>query len=233
MEVENRLYMSPTIGKLADALSKAQGEIKGAIKDSTNPFFKAGYSTLCSVWECCREPLSKNGLAIVQIPHESDQQVIIETILMHTSGEWVSGKISMKPVKTDPQSIGSAMTYARRYALSAMVGVAPIEEDDDGNAATGKTTPPKKPKEEPYPPDYSGKENKSEPPDATTQEKPVSQEEINIKFNEFLAKMVELEKENVIPHTKNWWSKNLPEISKLPPEMKKTLVEYKVKLLGG
>ncbi len=141
--MENR---SEGIGALAAALSKAQGMIKGAIKDSENPFFKSSYADLSSVWDACREPLSVNGLAVVQVPHESSDMVIIETFLIHSSGEWISGKISMKPVKTDPQSWGSCLTYARRYSLSAIVGIAPLEsEDDDGNLASGKE-PSKKPK---------------------------------------------------------------------------------------
>ena len=128
---------SESIIKLAEALSKAQGQIKGAIKDASNPFFKSDYSTLHAVWEACRKPLSDNGLAVVQLPTESADFVCLETILMHSSGEWISGKIQMKPVKNDPQSIGSCLTYARRYALSAIVGIAPLE-DDDGEGAVGR-----------------------------------------------------------------------------------------------
>lgn len=123
---------SPTIGLLAEALSKAQGEMIGAKKDSANPYFKSKYADLASIWDACRAPLSKNNLSIIQIPQENG----IETILAHSSGEWIKGFLEIKPVKEDPQAIGSAITYARRYALAAMVGIAP--EDDDGNAATGK-----------------------------------------------------------------------------------------------
>ena len=132
---------SETIGALAGALSKAQAEIRGAIKDTANPFFKSKYADLSSVWEACREQLTKNGLSVVQTNKAGDGRVIVETILMHTSGEWISGELDMKPVKDDPQGVGSAITYARRYALAAIVGVAP--EDDDGNAASGKTKPQK------------------------------------------------------------------------------------------
>lgn len=131
------MEQSTTLAELAKALSKAQGEIKGAIKDSNNPFFKASYADLASVWDACRKPLSENGLAIIQTSLESPDMVIIETTMIHNSGEWVRGKLSMKPVKNDPQGIGSCITYARRYALAAIVGVSP--EDDDGNDATGKS----------------------------------------------------------------------------------------------
>lgn len=132
---------SETIGALAGALSKAQAEIRGAVKDTANPFFKSKYADLSSVWEACREPLAKNGLSIVQTNRAGDGRVIVETLLMHASGEWISGELDMRPVKDDPQGVGSAITYARRYSLAAMVGVAP--EDDDGNAASGKTRPDK------------------------------------------------------------------------------------------
>ena len=126
---------SDSIAALAKALAAAQGEIKGAVRDSENPYFKSTYADLTSVWDACRGPLSKNGLSIIQLPQESVEFVVLETILLHASGEWISGILKMKPLKNDPQSIGSCLTYARRYGLSAIVGIAP--EDDDGNAASG------------------------------------------------------------------------------------------------
>jgi hypothetical protein len=128
---------SETIGKLAEALSKAQGEMKGALKDAENPFFKSRYADLASVWEACRGPLSRNGLAVVQVPEVKDGKVIICTVMIHSSGEWISGDLDMTPTKSDPQGVGSAITYGRRYGLSAFAGIA--AEDDDGNAASAKT----------------------------------------------------------------------------------------------
>jgi hypothetical protein len=125
--------------KLSEALSKVQAVIKGAVKDSQNPFFKSTYADLTSVWEACRKPLTDNGFAVIQLSDtlpDKDDYVVIETVLAHSSGEWIKGRLAMKPVKNDPQSIGSCITYARRYALSAMVGIAP--EDDDGNQASAK-----------------------------------------------------------------------------------------------
>ncbi len=139
---------SDNIGELAKALSKTQSEIKGAIMDSENPFFKSKYADLTSVWEACRKPLTDNGLAVIQTGvclSEHPERVAIETTLVHASGEWMSGIISARPVKDDPQSLGSCVTYLRRYSLSALVGICP--EDDDGNAATQGTNskePPKK-----------------------------------------------------------------------------------------
>lgn len=131
------MKMSDSIKELATALAKAQGEIKGAVKDSANPFFKSKYADLASVVEAIRAAFSKNGLAYVQTVEPSDKnEVRVSTIITHASGEWIDCGILALPVsKADAQGYGSALTYARRYSLSAAVGVAP--EDDDGNAATG------------------------------------------------------------------------------------------------
>lgn len=127
---------SESIGKLSLALSKAQGMIKGALKDSANPFFKSKYADLESVWEAARVPLSTNELAVIQLSDETDKGIIVDTILSHSSGEWISGRMFIPiPTKLDAQTVGSACTYARRYSLQMIVGIAPI--DDDGNAAVG------------------------------------------------------------------------------------------------
>lgn len=125
---------SETINELAAALSKAQGEIKGALKDQNNPFFKSKYADLGSVVEAIRAPLSKHGLSYVQLtePTEKDE-VRVETVILHSSGQWIGSTLALPVSKADAQGFGSAITYARRYGLSAAFGVAP--EDDDGNAA--------------------------------------------------------------------------------------------------
>lgn len=128
---------SEQINELAKALAKAQGEIKGAKKSSDNPFFKSKYADLSEVWEACRDALSKNDVAVTQIPTVTSEGVfVLETMLLHSSGQWIRGVYPITPTKNDPQGVGSAITYARRYALAAMVGVA--QEDDDGNAASNK-----------------------------------------------------------------------------------------------
>lgn len=133
------MNQSESIAELSAALAKAQGAMMGATKDSSNPFFKSKYADLASVWDACRKPLSDNGLSVVQttefIPENPDL-VCIETILCHSSGQWIKGRLAGKPVKNDPQGVGSCITYFRRYSLQSMVGIAP--EDDDGNAASGK-----------------------------------------------------------------------------------------------
>ena len=133
------MQQSESIAKLAEALALAQGEIEGAKKDSSNPFFKSSYADLASVWDACRKPLSKHGLSVVQSPAfipEHPDMIAIDTRLCHSSGEWLEGRLVIKPVKTDPQSVGSCVTYMRRYSLQSLVGIAP--EDDDGNAASGQ-----------------------------------------------------------------------------------------------
>ncbi len=136
------MMQSVSIAKLADALCKAQASMKPAKKDAENPFFKSNYADLASVWEAVKEPLSTNGLSVAQMPMPGPEGVVrLRTVMMHTSGEWIGGDLDMKPVKNDPQSIGSCLTYARRYALSAITGVA--TEDDDANAATQPAEKPK------------------------------------------------------------------------------------------
>lgn len=127
------MNQSPEISKLAGALSKAQGMLNAAKKDSSNPFFKSKYADLESVWDACREALSMNELAIVQCPCIQEQQVCLETILTHSSGEWIKSTMPLLLTKQDPQTMGSALTYARRYALAAMVGI--VQSDDDGERA--------------------------------------------------------------------------------------------------
>jgi hypothetical protein len=127
---------SEQINEIAAALSKAQAVIEGAKKDSANPFFKSTYADLASVWDACRKPLTDHGLSVAQTAATDEGGVGITTILMHASGQWLRDTLVMKPVKDDPQGVGSCITYARRYALAAMVGVAP--EDDDGNAASAR-----------------------------------------------------------------------------------------------
>ena len=140
---------SETIGQLALALSKAQGQMKFAAKDANNPFFKSKYADLASVIEAIKVPLSANGIAFVQATDFEDSAVIVETVLMHESGEWISGRLRMQPTKNDPQGVGSAVTYAKRYGLQALAGVP--SDDDDGNAATGLQGAPQQQAPKPTP----------------------------------------------------------------------------------
>ena len=127
------MNQSTSIGALAAALAKAQGEIKGAVKDSANPFFKSKYADLTSVKDACQEALTKYGIAVIQGPRANGAQVIVTTMLAHESGEWVSEEFSAHAKDDTPQSVMACVTYLRRGGLAAMVGVAP--EDDDGESA--------------------------------------------------------------------------------------------------
>lgn len=125
---------SEHIGQLALSLSKAQGMITGALKDSANPFFKSKYADISSVWDACRAALSQHELAVVQTTSGDVSNITVITTLIHSSGEWISGSLTIKPSKPDAQGVGSVITYARRYGLSAIVGISQI--DDDGNSAS-------------------------------------------------------------------------------------------------
>lgn len=128
---------SETINEIAAALAKAQAQIEGAKKDKVNPHFRNDYADLASVWDACREALTKNQLSVAQAAESgSEGSYGVTTMLLHSSGQWMAGTLYLKPAKDDPQGAGSALTYARRYALAAMVGIAPA--DDDGNAASQK-----------------------------------------------------------------------------------------------
>lgn len=127
---------SESIKEIAAALAKAQGAMGGASKDASNPHFKSKYASLASVVDAVKAALSENGIAYYQTPMTSEKDECgVETMLMHSSGEWILADPFYVPVsKADAQGFGSALTYCRRYSLAAVCGVAP--EDDDGNAAT-------------------------------------------------------------------------------------------------
>lgn len=125
---------SGSIKELATALNKAQNEMGGAIKDANNPFFKSKYADLGSVVKAIKEPFANNGLSYSQFPITDGDRVGIDTILMHSSGEWLSQSFTVKLTKQDAQGAGSAITYCRRYGLQAIAGVP--SEDDDGQAAS-------------------------------------------------------------------------------------------------
>lgn len=136
---------SRSIAAIGVALAKAQAKMADASKNKTNPHFKNAYADLAAVWDACRAQLTDNGLAVIQPPVTSSPDgITIITMLIHgTSGEWIRSELVIKPANVGPQQIGSAITYGRRYALAAMVGVA--QADDDGEAAVGRTAPAQQP----------------------------------------------------------------------------------------
>ena len=140
-DIQVEPYMPPQmqssgIGKLAEALAKAQAEMSAAKKDAKNPFFKSDYATLHSCLEAGNPSLNKNGLCVTQLPGADNGTVLVETILMHTSGQFIKSRLSVKPQKTDPQALGSCLTYLRRYSYSAIIGQGTA--DDDSEAAMSR-----------------------------------------------------------------------------------------------
>ena len=126
---------SQSLVNLAPALVKAQKSMQAAVKDSNNPFFKSKYADMNSVMDAVKGPCHDNGLCFVQVCHDHERCIGVETIIIHDSGEWLScGEVVLPAAKDDPQGYGSSTTYARRYSLSSAFGVG--AEDDDGNAAS-------------------------------------------------------------------------------------------------
>jgi len=142
---------SESIDAIAGALAKAQASMSHAVKDRTNPHMRNKYATLVACIDAVRGPLSANGIALVQSGtyRPEDGTVVVTTMLLHSSGQWLAADTSFAPSAlatkgasaTDAQSIGSAITYGKRYGLMAMVSISSEDEDDDGNAASGRQAP--------------------------------------------------------------------------------------------
>ena len=129
---------SETIIEFAKALTAFNAEVGALSKDAENPFFKSNYLTLDKIIEETRPILQKHGLSVMQFPSGDGQTVSVTTMLLHTSGEFIESEpLIMKPVKNDPQGIGSCVSYARRYSYQAILSLN-TGEDDDGNNASGK-----------------------------------------------------------------------------------------------
>ena len=124
---------SESINELASALCNAQGQMGGAVKDSSNPFFKSSYADLTSVIKAIKQPFADNGLSYTQFPVSNEHGVGVSTRLMHISGQWLEMEYTLPTVKKDPQASGSAITYARRYALQSIAGI-PTADDDAESA---------------------------------------------------------------------------------------------------
>lgn len=146
---------SETLANLAPALAKAQAELKAIAKDSVNPHFRNTYASLDNILEGIRPTLAKHGLSLVQgatAPHADENGVIrsfvVETMLLHASGEYVTNAAVMPLAKADPQGAGGALTYGRRYGVAALLALA-TEEDDDGNVASARPAAPAKPSPRP------------------------------------------------------------------------------------
>ena len=128
--------MSEKINEIAKALIEVQSEIMDPVKNATNPHFKNDYADLSAILSIVRPVVSKSGIAVVQTMEPCEFGVTIVTTLMHSSGQWVRSRLSMKPGKDTPQAYGSAITYGRRYSLAAILGI--TQTDDDGNDGSQK-----------------------------------------------------------------------------------------------
>lgn len=131
------MFKSESIAKLAAALVKAQSQMGNAVKDSKNPYFKSKYADLNSIREASLPALNANGISVIQPTVYADGKSLVETILLHESGEWISGFTEIVAAKAnDPQATGSGISYARRYGLQSMLNVG--AEDDDSETAMGR-----------------------------------------------------------------------------------------------
>lgn len=140
------MLTSESINELSTALAKAQGQIREAVKDAENAHFESKYASLASIWGACRDALSSNGLSVVQTPGSLHSEagklsVVVGTTLMHASGQWITDSLEMPVTRADAHGVGSAITYARRFALASFVGVAPGDDDAEGATDPGGAKP--------------------------------------------------------------------------------------------
>ena len=134
---------SESIANLSAALARFQGEVLNPKNTANNPFYKSKYAPLCDVLNMVRPLLAKHGLSVVQFPSGDGSIVGITTTLLHTSGEWIEGEpLCLNAEKLTPQGVGSAISYGRRYSVSAVLGIS-SEDDDDGNHAENTPSKPK------------------------------------------------------------------------------------------
>jgi hypothetical protein len=126
------------IDAISAALAKAQGQMANPAKGAVNPHFKSQYADLSAGLNAIRAALSANGIAIVQQTRMDDDMLMLHTMLSHASGQWIGSLWPVVKLPAPPQVIGSALTYARRYTLFALAGIAGENDDDDGNAASSK-----------------------------------------------------------------------------------------------
>lgn len=133
------IEQSAELGKLFEALAKAQAEMRPAVMDMKNPHYNSRYASLTSIQDAYREPLAKHGLALIQQIFFDGDAYWIRTLLGHSSGQWLSNEFKLLIEKSNMQGLGSAVTYARRYGISSLVGVVDTEDDDGNSALPAKT----------------------------------------------------------------------------------------------
>lgn len=131
-------FQSEQLNELGLALAKAQGEMLIAGKDHKNPFFKSNYADFATLVRASRPALTKHGLSVIQRVFTNDANIeMLHTMLLHSSGQYIESRVKIAPVKQDAQSLGSCVTYLKRYCYAAIVGITAADEDDDGEAASG------------------------------------------------------------------------------------------------
>ncbi len=129
---------SDSIKNIAVSMCEVQAEMESASKNKDNPFYNSSYADLSEVLRCIKAVLPSKNLSFMQMPSFENGVVSVETIVMHTSGEWISSVSSSPISKSNPQGVGDAITYLRRYSLAAIFGLS--QDDDDGNSNTGELT---------------------------------------------------------------------------------------------
>lgn len=146
------MIQSNELNELAKALAAAQGEMTPAVKNRINPHFKSSYADLDSCWAAAKGPLTKHGLSVVQGLKTEGKKVTVTTKLLHSSGQWIESELSLEARGGDPQSVGGAITYGRRYGFSAAIGLTTDEDDDGNHSSPPPKQPPKQPQRQPEPP---------------------------------------------------------------------------------
>jgi hypothetical protein len=137
------MRQSDQIAELAAALSKAQSEMTGIKRNSVNSFFQSSYSDLETVLSSVRAALSKQGIAISQVlDFDPNFGTILETVLLHTSGQFLSSRVPLNAKANDAQTVGASITYYRRFSAMAICGIAAESEDDDGESLAGRGQKP-------------------------------------------------------------------------------------------
>jgi len=137
------MNISTETKELFQAISKAQGKFSTVVKNATNPHFKSKFAPLDTIIEMIRPILPEFGLSVMQFTDVAESGIIIETVITHESGQYISGKLSMPTVKQDPQGYGSAITYGRRYGLAAALGIVSAEDVDTQGGTVAKPEPEK------------------------------------------------------------------------------------------
>lgn len=127
---------STEIKSIAAAMVSLQSAVDDAAKNKTNPAYKSKYADLSAILDAIRPAMKEAKLAVIQSPSAENGVVSITTRIIHVSGEWIESTLALTPSRSDPQGVGSAITYGRRYSLAALMGI--TQDDDDGNAASGK-----------------------------------------------------------------------------------------------